>query len=112
MISTFLTTLLIINAIVLIFLIIVFQHGNEGGIGGSLGGGNSSGFFGATGGVKTIVRATWVCGILFFVLAMATAWVRTHDRYKIKSDVEKSLTMPLAPAAPATPDTKPKEKEK
>lgn len=92
MISTFLTTLLIIDAVVLIFLVVVFQHGNEGGIGGSLGGGNSSGFFGATGGLKTIVQATWICGILFFALAMTTAWVRTHERYKLKGDVEKSLT--------------------
>ena len=95
MISTLLTTLLIIDAIVLIFLIVVLQQGNEGGIGGSLGGGNSQGFFGASGGVKAIIRATWVCGLLFFALAMASAWVKTHDRYALKNSLEKSLSEPV-----------------
>ncbi|KAB8029102.1 preprotein translocase subunit SecG [Fluviispira multicolorata] len=96
MISTLLTTLLIIDALVLIVLIIVLQQGNEGGLGGAFGGGNSAGFFGATGGVKLIVRATWVCGILFFILAMASSWVRTSNKYELNNQLEKSLAMPSA----------------
>lgn len=92
MILTLLTTFLILDAIVLFFLILVFQHGNEGGFGGSLGGGNSTGMFGASGGVKFITRATWICGALFFILALSTSWVKTHDRYALKNDIEKSLT--------------------
>lgn len=92
MILTLLTTLLIINAIVLFFLVLVLQHGNEGGLGGSLGGGNSTGMFGASGGVKLIVRATWICGALFFVLALTTSWMRTHDRYTMKNEIEHSLS--------------------
>ena len=94
MISTLLTTILVINAIVLIFLIVVLQQGNEGGIGGTLGGGNSQGFFGASGGVKAIIRATWICGILFFALAMTSAWVKTHERYALKNSLEKTLSQP------------------
>ncbi len=103
MISTLLTTLLIIDALVLIVLIIVLQQGNEGGLGGAFGGGNSAGFFGATGGVKLIVRATWVCGILFFILAMSSSWVRTSNKYELNNLLEKSLTAPSVPTAvPAT----------
>ncbi|MES2614733.1 MAG: preprotein translocase subunit SecG [Bdellovibrionota bacterium] len=106
MISTLLTTLLIINAVVLIFLIVALQQGNEGGIGGALGGGNSQGFFGASGGVKAIVRATWICGILFFALAMSSAWVKTHDRYALKNSLEKSLSEPLKKNPTPPPATK------
>lgn len=95
MISSILTTLLIIDAIVLIFLIVALQQGNEGGIGGAFGGGNTTGFFGASGGVKLIVRATWICGVLFFVLATASSWVNTHDRYALKNQLEKTLSIPL-----------------
>jgi preprotein translocase subunit SecG len=127
MISTLLTTLLIINAIVLVFLIVVLQQGSEGGISGTLGGGNSQGFFGASGGVKSIIRATWICGILFFALAMASAWVKTHDRYALKNSLEKTLsepthrlsiepgknntttqlTSPVGPVSPVVPTPKP-----
>jgi preprotein translocase subunit SecG len=105
MISTLLTTLLIINSIVLIFLIVVLQQGNEGGLGGSLGGGNSQGFFGASGGVKTIIRATWICGVLFFGLAMSSAWVKTHERYELKNNLEKSLSEHISPVGPINPST-------
>ncbi len=108
MISTLLTTLLIINAIVLIFLIVVLQQGNEGGIGGTLGGGNSQGFFGASGGVKTIIRATWICGILFFGLSMGSAWLKTHERYALKNSLEKELSEPASPQTNSTATPPPK----
>ncbi|MGY3803548.1 preprotein translocase subunit SecG [Pigmentibacter ruber] len=95
MISTLLTTLLIIDALVLIILIIALQQGNEGGLGGAFGGGNTTGFFGATGGVKLIVRATWICGVLFFVLAISLSWKKTHDKYELKNQLEKSLSAPV-----------------
>ncbi len=103
MILTFLTTLLIINAIVLFFLVLILQHGNEGGMGASLGGGNSTGMLGASGGVKLIVRATWICGTLFFILALTTSWIRTHERYSMANEIEKSLVSELE--APAAIDT-------
>lgn len=111
MISTLLTTLLIINALVLIILIIALQQGNEGGLGGAFGGGNTTGFFGATGGVKLIVRATWICGVLFFILAISLSWKKTHDKYELKNQLEKTLTAPVtntlnssAPVAGSTPE--------
>jgi protein translocase SecG subunit len=113
MISTLLTILLIINSVVLIFLIVVLQQGSEGGIGGTLGGGNSQGFFGASGGVKTIVRATWVCGFLFFGLSMASAWLKTHERYSLRNNLEQQLSLPahtLQTTPPATPKKTPAQK--
>jgi len=114
MISTLLTTLLIIDALVLIVLIIALQQGNEGGLGGAFGGGNTTGFFGATGGVKLIIRATWICGLLFFALAISSSWVKTHNKYELKNRLEKSLSTPAStlPAesssAPIVPTPEPK----
>lgn len=92
MISTILTTLLALDAIILIFLIVVFQQGPEGGIGSTMGGGgNTSGFFGAAGTTKPIVRATWICAVLFFVLGGSAAWVTTHRHYAATRSIQKML---------------------
>lgn len=96
MISTLLTTLLVIDSLVLIFLVVALQQGNEGGMSSSLGSGNSQGFFGASGGVQGIIRATWICGVLFFVLAMSAAWTKTREHYAVKSNLEKQLLAPRA----------------
>ncbi|MBX9703954.1 MAG: preprotein translocase subunit SecG [Silvanigrellaceae bacterium] len=96
MMSTILNTLLIIDALVIVFLVIVLQHGNEGGIGSSFGGGNASGFFGASGGVGFIAKATWVCGVLFFVLALSTSWFSTHEKYATGTKIQKILSTPSA----------------
>ena len=90
MLSTLLTTLLVFNCLFLIILIIVFQHGNEGGIGSAFGSGNSAGFFGASGGVDLIVRTTWVAGISFFLLATTLAWVRTNENFGVSNLLESS----------------------
>jgi len=106
MFSTLLTTLLVMDAVLLIVLIVALQQGNEGGLGSALGGGNASGFFGATGGVKFIVRATWICGVLFFLLALGAAWTRTHERYAMQNQIEKKLQAP-EPSVPAAPPLSP-----
>ena len=91
MLGTFLTVLLVIVCIVMIFLVIILQQGNEGGIGSAFGSGNSTGFFGASGGVSLIVRATWICGALFFVLATGLAWVKTRQHFGVTTELERSL---------------------
>ena len=109
MLSGLLTTLLLIDCIVLMILIIALQHGNEGGIGSAFGSGNSTGFFGASGGVSLIVRATWVAGILFFGIATTLSWVKTHEHFGVGREIDSILgsesgTKSSAPAAP-TADT-------
>jgi len=92
MFSGLLTTLLVINGLVLIVLIIALQHGNEGGMSSALGSGNASGFFGASGGVTLIVRTTWVVGILFFILSTALAWTKTHDHFGVGREIQRTET--------------------
>lgn len=100
-----LTTLLILTVLILIILITVFQHGNEGGIGSSLGGGNSSGFFGASGGANIIVKATWVTGGLFFLLSLTLAWVKTNQSFAVSSEIDNLLSEPAASPTPAIEGT-------
>ena len=99
MLSGLLTGLLILVALVLIVLVIVLQQGNEGGIGSAFGSGNSAGFFGASGGVTLIVRATWICGALFFGIATTLAWIKTHQHFGVSREINESLQQPVAPAA-------------
>lgn len=76
--ETFLTVLLVLDALIIILLVIFLQSGNEGGIGSAFGAGNSAGFFGASGGVSFIVKGTWVAGALFFVLSLTLSKVKTE----------------------------------
>lgn len=98
-----LTALLIFVSVVLIVLVIALQHGNEGGIGSAFGGGNSAGFFGASGGVALIVRATWIFGAAFFFLSTALAWVKTHEKFGVSRELDSALTAPATPAPQASP---------
>lgn len=98
-----LTALLIFVSVVLIVLIIALQHGNEGGIGSAFGGGNSAGFFGASGGVALIVRATWIFGAAFFFLSTALAWVKTHEKFGVSRELDSALTVPATPAPQSSP---------
>jgi protein translocase SecG subunit len=98
-----LTALLLFVSVILIVLIIALQHGNEGGIGSAFGGGNSAGFFGASGGVALIVRATWIFGAAFFFLSTALAWVKTHEKFGVSRELDATLsaTPTATPAATA-----------
>lgn len=106
MLSTLLTVLLTIDAILLILLIIGLQQGPEGGIGSAFGGGNSAGFFGASGGVSFIVRATWICGGLFFALSLALSWVKTREHFSVGRELEADIPgfVTPTPEATAVPD--------
>jgi preprotein translocase subunit SecG len=103
---TFLTVLLVIDVLVLMLLVVGLQHGNEGGMGSAFGSGNSAGFFGASGGVSFIVRATWIAGALFFILSLSVAWLKTREHYGVGREVEKLLGTDL-PAAPVSPVVSP-----
>jgi preprotein translocase subunit SecG len=98
-----LTFLLVLTGLMLIVLIIGLQQGSEGGIGSAFGGGNSAGFFGASGGVSLIVKSTWVCIALFIGLSMSLAWLRTHEKFGVSRELNNSLLEDLktAPEEPA-----------
>jgi preprotein translocase subunit SecG len=104
-----LTFLLVLTGLMLFVLIIGLQQGSEGGIGAAFGGGNSAGFFGASGGVSLIVKSTWICIAIFLGLAMTLAWMRTHEKFGVSRELnnsllEESLNQSPAPATglPAT----------
>ena len=99
MLSGLLTALLILVALVLMVLVIVLQQGSEGGIGTAFGSGNSAGFFGASGGVSLIVRATWICGALFFGLSTALAWVKTREHFGVSREIDDALQLNNPPPA-------------
>ncbi|NBO39079.1 preprotein translocase subunit SecG [bacterium] len=96
-----LTALLVFVSVVLIVLIVALQHGNEGGIGSAFGGGNSAGFFGASGGVALIVRATWIFGTAFFCLSTALAWVKTHEKFAVGRELDSALSVTPTPGSAA-----------
>jgi preprotein translocase subunit SecG len=98
MLTGILTALLLLNIVVLIVLITVFQHGNEGGIGSSFGGGNSAGFFGASGGANIIIRATWVAGATFFLISLSLAWLRTNESFGVSKEIDSLLEATVSPA--------------
>jgi preprotein translocase subunit SecG len=98
-----LTALLVFVSIVLIVLIVALQHGNEGGIGSAFGGGNSAGFFGASGGVALIVRATWIFGAAFFGLSTALAWVKTHEKFGVTRELDSALSASPTPGVMVSP---------
>lgn len=105
--ETFLTILLVINALSLMVLIVVLQSGQEGGFGSAFGAGNTSGFFGASGGVNFIVKATWVAGALFFILSMVLAKVKTEIYAPDLGAKVEDLGVPL-PEPQRTPAPAPK----
>lgn len=95
--ATFLTILLIVDVLVLMILIVGLQQGSEGGMGSAFGSGNSAGFFGASGGVSFIVKATWTTGTLFFVLAFSLAWLKTHEHFGVGREMNRLLDVPAVP---------------
>lgn len=93
MFAGFLTTLLIIDTLVLIVLVVALQQGSEGGIGAAFGSGNSTGFFGASGGVDFIVRGTWIAGALFLILSTSLAWYRTHEKFGVGRELDENIEL-------------------
>jgi preprotein translocase subunit SecG len=106
MLIGFLTFLLVVTGFALIVLIIALQQGSEGGVGGAFGGGNSAGFFGASGGVSLIVKSTWVFIALFIGLSMSLAWLKTHEKFGVSRELNNSLLEETssAPAVQQTPN--------
>ena len=87
MISTLLTTLLIIDALVLIILIIALQQGNEGGLGGALEEVTQPAFW-----------CNWWCQTYrksnmdlwdSFYISNLLSWKKTHDKYELKINWRK-----------------------
>src|SRR5690349_1937038 len=86
----------IVHVLVGIFLILVvlLQSGRSGGLGATIGGGSSTGVFGARGANTFLSRVTAGCAIAFFLTSMTLAVMSSKTGSVVKS---------LAPATPAAP---------
>lgn len=94
-----LITILHVSVAVFMILIVLVQGGNSGGIGAALGGGNSSGVFGAGGATSILGKMTYVAAILFMVTSL-TLTVRTNHRGKTGLLEKATQTMPAAATTP------------
>ena len=101
MLYTFLVTILIIDAIVLIAAILL-QSGKGGGLAANFGGASSSpdAFIGVRQAGTILTKASWWCGGIFLALAFILQIMGTSTRAP-RSILERSLATPPA-SAPAT----------
>lgn len=66
------TVLTVVHVLVSLFMILVvlMQGGNAGGIGAAFGGGNSQGFFGASGATSFLGKVTYACAGVFMATSI------------------------------------------
>ena len=97
--------LTVIHVLVVLFLILVVlvQGGNQGGMGAAFGGGNSAGFFGATGAATLLTKLTYGAAIIFMVTSISLTMIQGRSgSVGLKEKLEKSTSAPVSePAAPA-----------
>ena len=114
MLYTILEIILVFVAVALIVLILL-QQGKGADAGAAFGSGASGTVFGAAGSANFLSRSTGVLATMFFILALAMAYLSHHGTEAPKSIVEQAATQQTAapakpvstPAAPA-PAEKPK----
>ena len=71
----------VIHVLTALFMIIVvlIQGGNAGGIGAAFGGGNSQGFFGASGANTFLSRLTYVCAGIFMITSVTLSVMQSNS---------------------------------
>lgn len=113
MLYTILEIVLVFVAAALIVLILL-QQGKGADAGAAFGSGASGTVFGAAGSANFLSRSTGVLATVFFILALAMAYLSHHGTEAPKSVVEQAAAqqtaVPAKPAAttPAAPADKPK----
>tara|TARA_B100001741_G_C16002600_1_gene347294 strand:+ start:139 stop:516 length:378 start_codon:yes stop_codon:yes gene_type:complete len=70
--ETFVTTVHVLAAIFMIFVVLV-QEGNKGGIGAAFGGGNTQGVFGASGATSLLAKMTYGFAAIFMCTSITLA---------------------------------------
>jgi preprotein translocase subunit SecG len=113
MLETFVTIVHVIVAVFMI-LVVLIQGGNSGGIGAAFGGGNSSGFFGATGATSLLGKLTYGAAAVFMVTSISLTVMqgKSANVGLTKSLEERQKNQPKSdelqtPAATATPSASP-----
>jgi len=109
MLYTILEIILVFVAVALIVLILL-QQGKGADAGAAFGSGASGTVFGAAGSANFLSRTTGVLATMFFILALAMAYVSHHGTQAPQSVVEKATAQQQKQAAPA--QSKPAANEK
>lgn len=112
MLYTILEIVLVFTAVALVVLILL-QQGKGADAGAAFGSGASGTVFGAGGTANFLSHATAVLATLFFILALAMAYLSHHGTSVPQSIVERAAqqqvpaTQPVTPQIPAAAKTPP-----
>lgn len=115
MLYTILEIILVFVSVALIALILV-QQGKGADAGAAFGSGASGTVFGAGGSANFLSHATAILATLFFILALAMAYLSHHVTATPQSIVERAAqqqaaaTQPAAPQSPAASQSMPASK--
>lgn len=104
MLYTILEIILVFVAVALIALILV-QQGKGADAGAAFGSGASGTVFGAGGSANFLSHATAILATLFFILALAMAYLSHHTTATPQSIVERAAQQQAAATQPATPQS-------
>ena len=98
-----LITVIHILASLFMIVVILIQGGNAGGIGAAFGGGNSQGFFGASGANTFLSRLTYICAGIFMITSVTLSVMQSNSG-------ETGLTEKLEELGKAKESEKPQDK--
>ena len=108
MLEIFITVIHVTVALFMILVVLV-QGGNSGGVGAAFGGGNSSGFFGATGATSLFGKLTYGAAGIFMLSSITLSIMQGKSG---KTGLTESLEKRAQQEQPAaTPDPKAEKKE-
>lgn len=109
MLYTILEIILVFVAVTLVIFILL-QQGKGADAGAAFGSGASGTVFGAGGSANFLSRVTAVLATLFFILALAMAYLSHRNPAAPQSIVERAAQQQAAAAQPATPQVPPATK--
>jgi preprotein translocase subunit SecG len=108
MLLTFLTTIHLLVALVLIFFVLLQDPKGGGAMGIFGGGGGSNTLFGSTGATNFFTQVTKVAAILFAILCIAMTYIISH-RTESVLDNTPAATVPVDVPGPDAPAAAPTE---
>ena len=97
MLLSLITALHVFVALFMI-LVVLLQGGNSGGIGATLGGGNSSGVFGATGANSMLTKLTYIAAVIFMITSLSLSIMKSKaGTTGLYDRIKEEATQPVAP---------------
>ena len=111
--ETFVTSIHLLVAVFMI-LVVLIQGGNQGGISAAFGGGNSQGFFGASGATTLLGKLTYIAAGIFMVTSLWLTVLKGNVgnvglSEKLKTTTSQPVTAPATESKPTENGAAPKE---